>query len=175
MQQQNWDAEAMHQLALDFALELQPAMCTIRRSVSMSLQLKYNHAQEVTLTCKQCQKFACFCCFATVFAAVDRSCMRLQMVGDVFSALTAAVGAADKVVELIQRKPGNPPQGALQPADFVGKVELDRVAFSYPARPEVPVLNGLSLSINPGEVSLVTLVSMVPLGEPSVEPLFRAL
>ena len=76
----------------------------------------------------------------------------LQMVGDVFSALTAAVGAADKVVELIQRKPAVPPQGALQPADFVGKVELDRVAFSYPARPDVPVLNGLTLSINPGEV-----------------------
>lgn len=80
----------------------------------------------------------------------------LQMVGDVFSALTAAVGAADKVVELIQRKPGVPPQGALQPADFVGRVELDRVAFSYPARPDVPVLNGLTLSINPGEVSFTS-------------------
>ncbi|DBA78719.1 TPA: hypothetical protein ACH3X1_008631 [Trebouxia sp. C0004] len=75
-----------------------------------------------------------------------------QMLGDVFSALTAAVGAADKVVELMQQQPGVPPHGALQPADFAGRVELDSVAFSYPARPEVPVLNGLSLKVNPGEV-----------------------
>lgn len=76
-----------------------------------------------------------------------------QMLGDVFSSLAAAVGAADKVVELIQQQPGIAPHGALQPADFAGRVELDAVAFSYPARPEVPVLNGLSLKINPGEVS----------------------
>lgn len=76
----------------------------------------------------------------------------MQMLGDVFSSLTAAVGAADKVVELMQQQPGVPPHGALQPADFAGRVELDSVAFSYPARPEVPVLNGLSLKVNPGEV-----------------------
>lgn len=29
----------------------------------------------------------------------------MQMLGDVFSALTVAVGAADKVLELMQRKP----------------------------------------------------------------------
>ena len=76
------------------------------------------------------------------------------MLGDVFSSLTAAVGAADKVVELMQQHPGVPPHGALQPADFAGRVELEGVTFSYPARPEVPVLNGLSLKVNPGEVCL---------------------
>lgn len=76
----------------------------------------------------------------------------LQLLGDVFSSLTAAVGAADKVVELMQQRPSIPPHGALQPADFAGRVELDSVTFSYPARPETPVLNGLSLKVNPGEV-----------------------
>lgn len=76
----------------------------------------------------------------------------LQLLGDVFSSLTAAVGAADKVVELMQQRPTIPPHGALQPADFAGRVELDSVTFSYPARPEAPVLNGLSLKVNPGEV-----------------------
>ncbi|KAL3138200.1 hypothetical protein ABBQ38_005424 [Trebouxia sp. C0009 RCD-2024] len=75
-----------------------------------------------------------------------------QLLGDVFSSLTAAVGAADKVVELMQQRPSIPPHGALQPADFAGRVELDSVTFSYPARPETPVLNGLSLKVNPGEV-----------------------
>ena len=77
----------------------------------------------------------------------------VQLLGDVFSSLTAAVGAADKVVELMQQRPGIPAHGGLQPADFAGRVELDSVAFSYPARPEVPVLNGLSLKVEPGEVT----------------------
>lgn len=78
----------------------------------------------------------------------------MQLLGDVFSSLTAAVGAADKVVELMQQRPAIPPHGALQPADFAGRLELDSVVFSYPARPEAPVLNGLSLKVNPGEVRL---------------------
>ena len=77
----------------------------------------------------------------------------MQLLGDVFSSLTAAVGAADKVVELMQQRPAIPPHGALQPADFAGRLELDSVTFSYPARPEAPVLNGLSLKVDPGEVN----------------------
>lgn len=76
----------------------------------------------------------------------------LQLLGDVFSSLTAAVGAADKVVELMQQRPAIPAHGALRPADFAGRLELDCVTFSYPARPEAPVLNGLSLKVEPGEV-----------------------
>ena len=90
------------------------------------------------------------------------SCDRLgvvQLLGDVFSSLTAAVGAADKVVELMQQQPAIPPYGALQPADFAGRLELDSVTFSYPARPEATVLNGLSLKVNPGEVKAWTPLS----------------
>lgn len=79
-------------------------------------------------------------------------CGRWQMMGDIFSALAAAVGAADKVVSLIQREPGIPAPGRLQPPEFAGRIQLDSVVFSYPARPHVSVLNGLSLTINPGEV-----------------------
>jgi ABC-type bacteriocin/lantibiotic exporter with double-glycine peptidase domain len=72
--------------------------------------------------------------------------------GDIFSALAAAVGAADKVVSLIRRIPKIPPPGHLTPAEFQGRIQLISVVFSYPARPLVPVLNGLSLNVNPGEV-----------------------
>jgi len=61
------------------------------------------------------------------------------MMGDVFSALTAAVGAADKVLELIHRKPDIPPEGDLVPAHFEGRIELRNVHFSYPARPSSQV------------------------------------
>lgn len=73
--------------------------------------------------------------------------------GDVLSALSAAVGAADKVVELIHRQPATPPPGTYTPDTFAGRLQLADVHFRYPARPDAPVLNGLSLQVNPGEVS----------------------
>jgi energy-coupling factor transporter ATP-binding protein EcfA2 len=70
----------------------------------------------------------------------------------VFSALTAAVGAADKVIELMRREPLLPPAGALAPPALEGRIELRNVRFSYPARPRHEVLKGLSLRVEPGEV-----------------------
>jgi ATP-binding cassette subfamily B (MDR/TAP) protein 9 len=72
--------------------------------------------------------------------------------GDVFSALAAAVGAADKVVELMRRRPAFSAGGAAAPAAFAGRVELHDVAFAYPTRPAAPVLRGLSLRVEPGQV-----------------------
>ncbi len=42
------------------------------------------------------------------------------MMGDVVSALAAAVGAADKVIELMNRRPEISPPGSLIPAEFRG-------------------------------------------------------
>ena len=68
-----------------------------------------------------------------------------------FSAFAAALGAADKVVELIQRAPQMPDPGGLQPGAFSGHLELRDVEFSYPSRPDTRVLSGVSLSVAPGE------------------------
>ena len=71
-----------------------------------------------------------------------------------FSAFAAALGAADKVVELIQRLPRMPGPGQLlAPGSFAGHLELKEVEFSYPSRPDTRVLNGVSLSVKPGEAS----------------------
>ncbi|KAF5832896.1 hypothetical protein DUNSADRAFT_11046 [Dunaliella salina] len=94
-----------------------------------------------------------------------------QMMGDVFSALTAAVGAADKVLELIHRKPDIPPEGTLVPASFEGRIDLRDVHFSYPARPDSLVLKGLSMSVAPGEV--VALVGSSGGGKSSIVKLLE--
>ena len=78
---------------------------------------------------------------------------RLQALGDVFSAFAAALGAADKVIELIQRLPQMPDPGGLKPGSFSGHLELKDVEFSYPSRPDTRVLSGVSLSVKPGEAS----------------------
>ena len=75
-----------------------------------------------------------------------------QSLGDVFSALSAAVGAADKVIELMHRRPAIPPPGSLIPDSFTGHIELRDVTFTYPSRPQLVVLSNFALSINPGEV-----------------------
>ena len=80
----------------------------------------------------------------------------IQALGDVYSALASAVGAADKVVELMLREPRLPPAGSAAPPTFVGRVTLENVTFAYPARPAAPVLRGFSLDVAPGEtVALV--------------------
>ncbi|KAG2446750.1 hypothetical protein HYH02_008311 [Chlamydomonas schloesseri] len=94
-----------------------------------------------------------------------------QMIGDVFSALTAAVGAADKVIELMKRTPDIPPAGRLVLPALEGRVELRDVSFSYPARPHVRVLNGLSLVAQPGEV--VALVGASGGGKSSIVKLLE--
>ena len=75
-----------------------------------------------------------------------------QLMGDVFSALSAAVGAADKVIELSQRRPALARSGTLIPPVFEGRIELNDVHFHYPARLNHKVLNGVTLRVNPGEV-----------------------
>ena len=77
----------------------------------------------------------------------------VQSMGDVFSSLMAAIGAAEKVLELIQRQPAIVPVANLRPSYFAGNLAIDDVSFAYPARPNALVLRGLSFSVRPGEVS----------------------
>lgn len=72
--------------------------------------------------------------------------------GEVFSSLMAAVGAADKVLELIRRQPKILPSSTFKPDRFSGNLALEHIEFAYPARPDSIVLSDLSFSIRPGEV-----------------------
>jgi ABC-type multidrug transport system fused ATPase/permease subunit len=58
-----------------------------------------------------------------------------------------------KVIELIKRRPRESPPGDFIPdsGTLQGSLELQGVAFAYPGRPTQRVLNGLSLTVSPGE------------------------
>ena len=121
-------------------------------------------------------------------------------IGWVFSSLTQAVGAADKVFELMHREPRitRPTQNTplvqntrvgilgieatktrqqrlfgIRPETARGEIVLDNVKMYYPARPNRCVLNGLSLKIEPG--SIVALVGQSGGGKSSVMSLIQHL
>ena len=121
-------------------------------------------------------------------------------IGWVFSSLSQAVGAGDKVFELLHRQPKiTPPSqnsdvtdtahtgilgieagktrkhrsSGLRPASARGEITLENVEMYYPARPKRRVLDGLSLNVEPG--SIVALVGQSGGGKSSVMSLVQHL
>ncbi len=78
-------------------------------------------------------------------------------ISEVISDLQRAAGATERLVELLR----TPSELALDPNPAslpraTGAVALDSVCFSYPSRPDVAVLQGVSLRVEPGQtVALV--------------------
>ncbi len=63
-----------------------------------------------------------------------------------------AAGASSRVFDLIDRTAVLEASGGDMLTDVQGSVRLEDVSFTYPSRPDIPVLSGVSLSIDPGEV-----------------------
>ena len=78
---------------------------------------------------------------------------------DLWAEFMKALGAAERVFELIDRSPKIPPPALVtqtEPSRPSGDVRYESVSFAYPSRLDVPVLSGLSLSLREGEaVALV--------------------
>ncbi|MFN0264637.1 ABC transporter transmembrane domain-containing protein [Tepidamorphus sp. 3E244] len=82
----------------------------------------------------------------------------LGELSQVWGEVQLAAGAADRLSELLKTKPVivAPEEPASLPVPVVGALSFERVRFSYPARPDQLVLNGVNFSVAPGErVALV--------------------
>ena len=77
----------------------------------------------------------------------------LGEVSQVWAEVQQASGAAERLVEILEEEPAvvAPANPARFPDKPRGAVCLRNVVFSYPARPDEPVLQGLDLEIRPGE------------------------
>jgi ABC transporter fused permease/ATP-binding protein len=76
----------------------------------------------------------------------------LAALADLWGDFMRAAGAAERVFEFIDRVPAIALAGGEKPSPVEGRVDFEQVVFAYPARPEAPVLGGVSLSVSPGEV-----------------------
>ncbi|ETN84651.1 ABC transporter transmembrane region [Necator americanus] len=94
----------------------------------------------------------------TVFFSVMMGSMALGQAGPQFAVLGTALGAAGSLYQIIDREPeidAYSPSG-VRPKNLKGKISVSNVKFTYPTRPDVPILKGISFEANPGEtVALV--------------------
>ncbi len=83
----------------------------------------------------------------------------VAVLAEVWGDVLRAAGATERLVELMQaRSPvEDPPAPRPLPATTAGsRVEFDAIGFHYPSRPQTPALDGLTLTVEPGEtVALV--------------------
>ncbi|HEY8210464.1 MAG TPA: ABC transporter transmembrane domain-containing protein [Myxococcaceae bacterium] len=75
----------------------------------------------------------------------------LGALSDLWADFMRASGAAQRVFELLDRKPSIETSGGEQLPAVSGEVELQGVSFSYPTRKDVGVLGGVDLKVRPGE------------------------
>ena len=82
----------------------------------------------------------------------------LAELSEVWGEVTQAAGAAERLTELLATRPEivSPPHPVPLPQPARGRVDLERVGFVYPTRPDGPALYDVTLRIAPGErVALV--------------------
>jgi ABC transporter fused permease/ATP-binding protein len=74
---------------------------------------------------------------------------------DLWADFMRALGAAERVFELLDRTPSMAPSGGLVLPQVAGAIELANVSFAYPSRKDVRVLDNVSLRLDPGEIVAV--------------------
>ncbi|RLQ88697.1 ABC transporter transmembrane domain-containing protein [Notoacmeibacter ruber] len=77
----------------------------------------------------------------------------LGSLSEVWGELSQAAGAAERLIELLDEKPGiaAPGEPARLPSSIRGRIGFNDVSFSYPSRPDLPALHGLTFTVEPGE------------------------
>ncbi|EGC31868.1 hypothetical protein DICPUDRAFT_39254, partial [Dictyostelium purpureum] len=69
-----------------------------------------------------------------------------------FTQTMSAMGGMQRITEMINRIPHINSNKGYKLKNLKGHVEFKNVDFRYPTRPHVQVLNGLNLTLNPGQV-----------------------
>ncbi|OUM64952.1 hypothetical protein PIROE2DRAFT_8095 [Piromyces sp. E2] len=87
-----------------------------------------------------------------VFFNVTMGTSGLTSIGDSINTISKATGAARKLFAIIERKSKDITKGKFRPdKNLKGIIEFKEVHFTYPSRPNVEVLKGVSFTCQPGQ------------------------
>ncbi|XP_077454038.1 ATP-dependent translocase ABCB1-like [Stigmatopora argus] len=89
----------------------------------------------------------------TVLFAVLIGAFALGQTSPNIQSFSSARGAAHKVYGIIDNKPSidSYSEGGFKPDSITGNIEFKNIHFNYPSRPDVKVLNNMSLSVKSGQ------------------------
>ncbi|PPQ92430.1 hypothetical protein CVT25_008651 [Psilocybe cyanescens] len=90
-----------------------------------------------------------------VFFAILIGSFSLSLLAPEMQAITHGRGAAAKLYHTIDRVPDidSADPGGLKPEQVEGEIVLEDVRFSYPSRPSIPVVKGLSITFRAGKTA----------------------
>ncbi|XP_075977925.1 ATP-dependent translocase ABCB1-like [Anticarsia gemmatalis] len=90
----------------------------------------------------------------SVFIGVMAALGSFSSVGPLVQVMGVARGAGAQIYRVLDNVPTINPllDRGLKPPTIAGRVEFKNVHFSYPSRPDVPVIKGINLTINPGDI-----------------------
>jgi ATP-binding cassette, subfamily B, bacterial len=76
---------------------------------------------------------------------------------EIWGELQRAAGATERLVELLhaEDRVNDPAQPVAPPATVRGEITFENVTFHYPSRPDAAALEGINLTIHPGETVAV--------------------
>ena len=99
-----------------------------------------------------CQKYNSGNIF-TIFVCVLVGSFRIGFLAPYLEAFTIARGAAGKIYRIIERVPriDSSSENGKKPGTISGSIKFRDVSFSYPSRPDSPVLKNLSLDVPAGK------------------------
>ncbi len=97
----------------------------------------------------------------------------LGSLSELWSDVMKAAGAAERVFALLDRTPSMSAGGDARIEQIEGAIGFEQVVFAYPTRPDAPVLHGLDLKIDAGEV--VALVGPSGAGKSTIASLLSRL
>jgi ATP-binding cassette subfamily B protein len=91
--------------------------------------------------------------FITITAVVGGA---LASLGEFYTQIVRAIGSSERIVEILDKPSELEGENQPQVIDIKGDIRFSEVRFSYPARPEIEVLKGVSLQVKHGQkVALV--------------------
>ena len=79
--------------------------------------------------------------------------MNFVMLASVIGSVMSVIGASYKIVEILEYEPKIKNSGGKQlGSDCKGEISINKIKFSYPSKPDVEVLKGISLEVKKNKV-----------------------